>query len=320
MSLNLENKLYQQAFRIRSVEKEISKRYKEEKIRCPIHLSIGQEAVSAAFSQIVKKNDFAVSTHRGHAHYLAKGGSLKKLIAELYGKKSGCSRGRGGSMNLVDLNCNFMGTSAIVANSIPTGVGLGLTSVFKKKKNISYIFLGDAASEEGVFYESINFSAVKKIPVIYICENNLYSVYSPLKVRQPKKRKIFNICNSLGIKSQRCDGNNILQCFIALKKASNYVQKNKKPYFIEFMTYRYLEHCGPNSDTHLKYRSHKELNYWKRKDPIIQLKKKFNKRDHKKLIEIENKIHKEIKDAFKFAEKSKFPKSSETFMGVYAKK
>ena len=162
-------------------------------MRCPTHLSVGQELVSAVFSLIAKKKDYAVSTHRGHAHYLAKGGSLKKMIAEIYGKETGTSRGKGGSMHLIDLNVNFMGTSAIVGNSIPVGVGLGLAIKLKNEKKISFVFLGDGAIEEGVFYESLNFAIVKQIPVIFICENNLYSVYSSLKVRQPLKRKIYQI-------------------------------------------------------------------------------------------------------------------------------
>ena len=127
-------------YRIRSVEEEISKRYSEGKMRCPTHLSIGQEAVPSAFSQIVKKNDFAVSSHRGHAHYLAKGGNLKSMLAEIYGKKTGCSGGKGGSMHLIDLAVNFMGTSAIVGNSIPVGVGLGMSAKIKNTKQVSFIF------------------------------------------------------------------------------------------------------------------------------------------------------------------------------------
>ena len=178
-------------YRIRSVEEEISKRYSEGKMRCPTHLSIGQEAVPSAFSQIAKKNDFAVSSHRGHAHYLAKGGNLKSMLAEIYGKKTGCSGGKGGSMHLIDLAVNFMGTSAIVGNSIPVGVGLGMSAKIKNTKQVSFIFFGDGAIEEGIFYESINFAIVKKLPVVFICENNLYSVYSPFSVRQPKGRSIF---------------------------------------------------------------------------------------------------------------------------------
>ena len=168
---------YKTMYRIRSVEEEISKRYSEGKMRCPTHLSIGQEAVPAAFSQIVSKKDYTVSSHRGHAHYLAKGGNLNSMIAEIYGKRSGCSNGKGGSMHLMDLSVNFMGTTAIVGNSIPIGVGLGLSAKTKKTKQISFIFFGDGAVEEGVFYESINFAATKKLPTIFVCENNLYSVY-----------------------------------------------------------------------------------------------------------------------------------------------
>ena len=194
-------KLYKSAYRIRQVETEISKRYSEQKMRCPVHLSIGQEAVSAAFSEIVNKNDFAVSTHRCHAHYLAKGGSLKKMIAELHGKKTGCAKGKGGSMHLIDKNVGFFGTSAIVAHNIPVGVGMALSIKNKKKKEIVIIYLGDGAVEEGVFFESINFAIIKKLPVLFVCENNFYSVYSHLKKRQPENRKIYKMVNSMLIKS-----------------------------------------------------------------------------------------------------------------------
>ncbi len=316
---NLITKLYKNCYRIRAVETEISKRYEEQKMRCPTHLSIGQEAVAAAFSEIVKKKDFAVSTHRCHAHYLGKGGSLKKMIAEIYGKKTGCSGGKGGSMHLVDLTCNFMGSSAIVANSIPIGVGLALSSKIKGSDQISFVFLGDGAIEEGVFYESLNFSIVKKLPVIFICENNLYSVYSPLSVRQPKKRSITKMCRSIGVKSLKCDGNDALKIFKNLSKIENYVRKNQKPYFIEFSTYRWLEHCGPNYDNKIGYRSENEFLKWKNKDPLNILKKKFSKKDKQKIQITENQIKKEIKQAFEFAEKSPFPKKENAYKGLYAK-
>lgn len=316
---NLKISLYEKAFKIRALEQEISKRYKKNKMRCPVHLSIGQESVSAAFSIVVRKNDYAVSTHRGHAHFLAKGGELKKLIAEIYGKKTGCSQGKGGSMHLIDLKSNFMGTSAIVANSIPTGVGLGYSAKFLKKNQISFVFLGDAATEEGVFYESINFSVIKKVPVIFICENNFYSVYSPLSVRQPERRKIHKMCNALGIKSLLCDGSNLLKTYKIIKQASDYVRKFKKPFFIEFETYRFLEHCGPDFDNHLKYRSQKEFDYWKSKDPIPKLRKELLKKNKRQLMKIEKKINHEINNAFDFAEKSKFPNQKDAYKGVYAK-
>jgi pyruvate dehydrogenase E1 component alpha subunit len=313
----LVEKLYREALRIRNIELEISRRYSSNQIRCPVHLSIGQEGIAAACALVMKKLDFAVSTHRGHAHYLAKGGDLKKMIAEIYGKVTGCSKGIGGSMHLMDLNVNFMGSSAIVGNSIPVGVGLGLSAKLKKKNQISYVFFGEGATEQGVFYESVNFAIIKKLPVIFICENNLYSVYSDLKYRQPKTRKIYKLVKSFGIQAYKCNGNNVLDSYNTLIKARNFLLKKKQPVFIEFSTYRWLEHCGPNYDNDLKYRSENEFNNWKKKDPIKIL-KQYLKKDfsHEK---IEKKIKNEINNAFNFALRSKFPsKISEA--DVYAKK
>ena len=204
-------------------------------MRCPTHLSTGQEAVSAAFSLAVNKDDFAVSTHRGHAHYIGKGGNLNSMIAEIYGKVTGCSRGKGGSMHLIDLDVNFMGTSAIVGNSIPIGVGIALSIQIKKQKNrISCIFLGDGSVEEGVFYESLNFAAMKELPALFICENNLYSVYSGLDVRQPKKRNIAKLAESIGVDSLSCDGNDAIECYNVLDENIKKIKNGSGPKFIEF--------------------------------------------------------------------------------------
>lgn len=310
--------LYKKMLFFRLVEKEIAKRYSEREMRCPTHLSIGQEAVSAAFSLLVNKKDYAVSSHRAHLHYLAKGGDLKKMIAEIYGKKTGCSKGKGGSMHLIDTNVNFMGSSAIVGNSIPVGTGLALSSKIKNDGRKSFIFFGDGAVEQGVFYESLNFAVVKKIPAIFVCENNLYSVYSSLKERQPKNRKNYNMARAIGIKSFSSSGNNVLECYKKFKKAIQYVEKYKKPTFIEFFTYRHFEHCGPNIDDHLNYRSPNEINFWKLKDPLIIAKKLLSKKDNQ-LIEREEKKHlQKIFNAFKFAKESPKPLKKSIFEDIYA--
>ena len=316
--MNNKLKIFKNLLRIRFVEEKIAEKYKENKMRCPTHLSIGQEAVSAALSILLKKTDFAVSSHRCHAHYLSKGGSLKRMIAELYGKKTGCSSGKGGSMHLIDLNCNFMGSSSIVGNSIPIGVGLGLSIKIKKKKNLSFIFLGDGALEQGVFFESINFAIIKKLPVIFICENNLYSVYSPMKVRQPK-RNISKMVKSLGIKSYSMDGNDALAVYKNLKEIINKVRIDRKPVFFEFKTYRWREHCGPNYDDNLGYREKKEILFWKKKDPIKIIEKKLGKTSSKFKIKFKKEINNEINKAFKFAEDSPYPNKNEFLKGVYAK-
>tara|TARA_B100000965_G_C19581546_1_gene753789 strand:+ start:707 stop:1681 length:975 start_codon:yes stop_codon:yes gene_type:complete len=314
---NLLKKLYQNMYLIRHVEESISKKYAEGKMRCPVHLSIGQEIVSAAFSQIMRKKDYAVSSHRCHGHYLSKGGDLNSMIAEIYGKETGCSGGKGGSMHLIDLNVNFMGSSAIVGNSIPIGAGLAMGSKLKNEKKLSFVYFGDGAIEEGVFYESINFAVVKKLPVVFICENNLYSVYSNLNPRQPYKRSISSLAKSIGVHSVKLDTDDIYKMYLGVKKNMKYVSNYNKPIFFELMTYRYKEHCGPNNDDQLNYRSIKEINLWKKKDPLEKFltKKLLSDKTIKKINKL---VHKKTKKAFIFAENSKFPKIENAYKKLYA--
>ena len=311
-------KIYKKFVTIRLLEEEIIKRYEQGSMRCPTHISIGQEGIAAAFSSVVKKRDYVISTHRPHAHYIAKGGNISALISELYGKKTGCSNGKGGSMHLIDTKVNFMGSSSILGNNIPIGVGLGIAINIKKKNNLSYVFLGDGATEQGVFYESINFSIVKKIPCIFICENNFFSVYSGLEVRQPKKRKINKFVSEMGIKSFYSNGKNIFEISKKMKLAREYTKKFNKPCFLEVDTYRWYEHCGVNNDDHLNYRSKKQVLNWKKNDNLIFLEKKLLSKNVN-IAKIKNKIKNDVIKAFKFAEKSRFPDKKELFMGVYAK-
>jgi len=318
MKVDLLKKLYFNTLRIRLIEERISREYSNQNIRCPIHLSIGQEAISSPLSLVFNKKDFVVSNHRSHAHYLGKGGNLKKFIAELYGKKTGCSGGRGGSMHLNDRSCGFIASTPIVANSIPIGVGLALSKKIKKEKGVVIIFFGDAAVEEGVFFESLNFAIVKKLKVIFVCENNFYSVYSSFKDRQPKRRKIVNVVKSFGIKSLRLDGDNFYNNYKIYKKAYNFVKSKNLPIFIEFLTYRFIEHCGPNTDDHLNYRNIKDLELWKNKDSIFE--KTFFFKKHLNKSSLEENIKKEINDAFNFAKNSAPPQIEEAYKRLYAKK
>ena len=314
-------KLLRHMRRIRTVEEEIATRYPEGKMRCPTHLSIGQEAVPAAVAECVRQTDFAVSTHRGHAHYLAKGGDLKAMIAEIYGKATGCSKGKGGSMHLVDVSAGFMGTSAIVGNSIPVGVGLALSAQLKGTDQLCCIFLGDGTVEEGVFYESVNFAAVRKLPALFICENNLYSVYSPLSVRQPGGRSIAAMVSAMGVKVAEGDGNNARECHQVIGDAVEALRSGQGPWFLEFSTYRWREHCGPNFDNDIGYRSPEEFAQWQRKDPIYQLEQSL--KEQSSSLEsffqtITAEVKGEVAEAFDYAEKSPFPLAAEAYTGVYA--
>lgn len=310
--------------KIRMVEERIAKEYPLNEIRCPTHLSIGQEAVPAALSVCLNEQDYAVSTHRGHAHYLAKKGNLDKMIAEIYGKKSGCSGGKGGSMHLIDKEVGFMGTSAIVGNSIPVGVGLGLAQKLNNNQNISCIFLGDGAVEEGVFYESLNFAALKNLPVLFICENNFYSVYSPLSVRQPKNRKIYSLAKSLGAKTFFCDGNDAIQSYKVLTEVIGQMKNEScATWFLEFQTYRWREHCGYQYDNDLGYRTNEEFQTWKKKDPILlfenSVQEIFPEFDKEYVLKVEKNLSLEINNAFEKAKYDPFPEEFEKYKNVYAK-
>lgn len=300
--------LYHNLLRIRLVEEEIAQKYKEQEMRCPVHLCIGQEAVAAGVSFQLQKEDIVFSGHRSHGHYLGKGGNLPKMIAEIYGKSSGCSLGRGGSQHLIDLQVNFYGANPIVAETIPVAAGTALAQIYQKTKNITVVFFGDAATEEGVTYESLNYASLKNLPVLFICENNLYSISTHIRERQPK-RNIYKIAQALGIKAYSGDGMDILQVSEVTKNALSYIRKKQKPVFIEFLTYRFLEHVGPNPDP-AGSRPEKEKNYWRKKCPVKQFEKYLWE---KKILntDLKNKIitgiKKEINDAFRFAIESPYP-------------
>lgn len=308
--------LYKSMLRIRMVEEEIARRYSEWEMRCPTHLSIGQEGVAAAIGMLLRDDDYVVSTHRSHAHYLGKGGDLKKMIAELYGKETGCSGGRGGSMHLIDESVGFKGSTAIVGNTIPIGVGLALSIQLNAGDQVSCIYIGDGSTEEGVFYESVNFAAVRGLPVLFLCENNLYSVYSPLSVRQPKDRKIHEMVEALGVESNYGDGNNADDICNLGKEAVDKIRENGKPQFLEFTTYRWREHCGPNYDNDIGYRSEDEFEAWKKKDPLLLLKNKLGITDAEN-NQLEKKIMNEINYAFEYAEDSAFPDKDTMYNYIY---
>ncbi len=307
--------------RIRLVEEGIAERYSEGKMRCPTHLSIGQEAAAIGVGLALNHSDLAVSTHRAHAHYLAKGGDLQAMIAEIYGKAAGCSRGRGGSMHLIDTKVGFMGSTAIVGNSIPVGVGLALSLQLRKSSSVSAIFCGDGSIEEGVFYESANFAAVRKLPVLFVCENNFYSVYSHLRVRQPEGRKIYKMVEALGVPSTLVDGNNPQAVHQAAETAINRIRKGSGPLFLELSTYRWREHCGPNYDNDIGYRTEEEFQVWKNKDPILRFEQNLLAEGVltiSTLKRMEYELKDEIQAAFNFAENAPYPGPQEAFQGIFA--
>jgi len=313
--------LYYHMLRIRLIEENIARLYPEQQMRCPVHLCIGQEAIAVGVCANLLKKDYLLSNHRSHGHYLAKGGDLKKMLAEIYGKVTGCSGGKGGSMHLVDLKAGVLGTTPIVAGIIPVATGVAFGTQMKGKDNVTAVFFGDAATEEGVFFESLNFASLKKLPVIFVCENNFFSVYSPLAVRQPKERDNLALVKSLGIKGDRGDGNDVFKVYELAKKAIAYIREGKGPYYLEFDTYRWREHCGPNFDNELGYRTEKEFLKWQKKCPLDLLESKLirdNVLNTKRVNRFKQNIQKEIDSAVSFAKNSPYPEKEEMLSDVYA--
>ncbi len=311
----IDNKqIYFNLIRIRMIELAISTEYAKQQMRCPVHLSVGQEPIAVGICSYLNKKDKIFSAHRSHAHYLAKGGNLKKMLSELHGKETGCTNGMGGSMHLLDENAGLMAAVPIVGSTIPIAVGYAWINKLKKKSNKTVVFFGEGATETGVFHESINYAALHEIPIIFVCENNLFSVYTHLKERQSKNRDLKKITEGSGVKYFEGDGSKINDVLSVMRNALKFQKKNNKPIFINLKTYRFLEHCGPNDDDNLNYRNLKEVKYWKNKDFMNKL--PFNKLQIEKM---KKKINLEINEAFKFARKSKFPSKENLQKFIYSK-
>jgi len=301
-------KLFYQLLRIRLIEERIANEYASQQMRCPVHFCIGHEAIAVGVCANLKREDYVLSNHRSHGHYLAKGGDLKAMIAEIYGKVTGCSRGRGGSQHLIDLRVNFLGATPIVGGTIPVAVGSAFSSVMKKEEAITAVFFGDAATDEGIFHESLNYASLKKLPVLFVCENNFYSIFTHIRLRQPK-RDITQIAAAHGIFSLKEDGNDVYKVYQTAKKTIKHIKDGKGPAFLEFTTYRFREHCGPNYETEKVGRPMKELNLWMRRDPLLKMEKimlveKILRK--KEIEEMKKKIGREIDRAFDFARESPY--------------
>jgi len=313
--------LYYQMLRIRLVEEMIADRYPEQVMRCPVHLCIGQEAVCVGVCANLGPKDYVFSNHRSHGHYLAKGGDLKAMMAEIYGKVTGCCQGKGGSMHLVDLPSGFLGAVPIVGSTIPIAVGAALGTVMKGEPRVTVVFLGEGATEEGVFHESLNFAALKKLPIIFVCENNFFSVYSPLSVRQPEGREVFRLAQGHGVESHQGDGNDVLEICQMTKEAVTKASGGNGPIFLEFKTYRWREHCGPNYDDHLGYRAECEFQEWKGRCPLERLEKDLLGKgilSKQEIAAMSAQIRVEMEEAISFAKRSPFPEKSLLLEQVYA--
>jgi TPP-dependent pyruvate/acetoin dehydrogenase alpha subunit len=306
-------RLYRSLYRIRRVEEEIARAYPGDRIKSPVHLSIGQEAVSVGVCEALRPDDVVFGSYRGHALYLAKGGSLNEMTAELYGKAGGCSRGKGGSMHLIDPEAGVMGTSAVVGTTIPNAVGYAYAFKTGQKDTVVASFFGDGATEEGVFSESLNFAALKQLPILFVCENNQYAIHTHQSHRQGSLA-ICERARAHGVPAERIEDNDVLYLYERAQDVVAQIRSGEGPYFFEVMTYRWQEHVGPGQDYRLGYRTEEEARPWMENDQVARLAALV---EPKRRGQIEAEIEGEVAAAFAHAEACPYPDAVELYTDVF---
>jgi TPP-dependent pyruvate/acetoin dehydrogenase alpha subunit len=307
-------RIYRALRLIRRVEEEIGHIYPTDRIKSPVHLSIGQEAVSVGICEALLPDDVIAPTYRGHAAYLAKGGSLKGMMAELYGKSTGVAGGKGGSMHLIDMSHNVLGASAVVGTTIPVALGYAFALKRMKTDRVVAAFFGDGATEEGVFSESLNFAALHKLPMLFVCENNFYAIHTPV-TRRWASDKLCDRVETYNIPAFRWDDGDVLKLRSLATGAVRRLRGGGGPAFIECRTYRWREHVGPNPDFDAGYRPSTEIEPWLKNDQVTALTMRIAP---EKRAEIDAGIEQNIAEAVRFAETSPFPTTEALYSNVFA--
>lgn len=301
--------LYRLMLRLRRCEEALIKEYHPaDEMKCPVHFCVGQEAVPAALTLLLQQKDYLFSHHRSHGYFLSKNAPMKALFAEIYGRQTGANSGNAGSQDISMSEVNFF-SGAILAGSVPLAAGAAYTFKYKKIPQIAVSGFGDAATEEGVFWETLNYASLKKLPLLLICENNYYSTFAP----QNKRSATLNIAervHQFGLRSRTVYGNDITNTYKTLKEAADYVRSGEGPAFVEAFTYRWNGHVGPENDDVNGYRPAAELAFWKEQCPVTETETQLLSCGYLTASEndqIKSKIDAEIQECFEFAKSSPFP-------------
>lgn len=307
-------RIYRRLQLIRRAEEEVARIYPSDKIKSPVHLSIGQEAVAVGVCDPLRADDVVSGTYRSHAAYIAKGGDLRAMFAELYGKDTGCCRGKGGSMHMIGMDQLVLGTSAVVGTTVPIAIGYSLALKREGEGRLVVSFFGDGATEEGVFYESLNFAALHKLPVLFVCENNGYAIHTPTSKRWATPRLSERVA-TYGIPVHQVPDSDVLTIWRIASEACAAIRQGSGPMFIECQTYRWKEHVGPGEDYDAGYRTREELRPWIERDQVRVIGSKL---DADAKTAIDGEIEAALADAIAFAENSPFPEPEELYTHVYA--
>lgn len=316
---NVSLSLYRKMFLIRSSEEAIRQKYHEDEMKTPVHLAIGEEAIAAGVCQGLNAKDKIFATYRNHGIYLARTEETDLFFGELYGRVSGMFRGKGGSMHISSPKAGFLGTSAVVSTTIPVALGCAFTQKTEKSSGFSVVFFGDGAIDEGVFWESVNFACLKRLPVIFVCEDNGLAIHSSAKSRHGYESiaKIISEFNCNVLESKTTDAEEIHKMLIRGKKLHN---KNGKPVFLCLSYYRYLEHVGINTDFQFGYRKESDFKKWQKIDPLAIMRAKVLKSgvSEEKVRKIESFILRKIEAGIVKAKKAPYANESEVLKNVYS--
>jgi pyruvate dehydrogenase E1 component alpha subunit len=308
-------RIYGKLWLTRRFEEVVAEIYPTDKIKSPVHLSIGQESVAVGVCDALRADDVVSGTYRGHATYLAKGGDAKAMMAELFGKDGGCARGKGGSMHLVDMGAGVLGSSAVVGSTVPVAMGYAFALKREGKGRVVAAFFGDGATEEGVLWESLNFAQLHKLPILFVCENNGYAIHEPIEKRWAVRDLVAKV-RAFGLPARRIEHGDVLAIRAATIAAVEPMRTGAGgASFLECMTYRWREHVGPNPDFDAGYRSRSELEPWQAADQVARLAGMIAPRARRK---IEDDVERDVRDAVTFAERSSFPPSSELSTHVFS--
>jgi pyruvate dehydrogenase E1 component alpha subunit/2-oxoisovalerate dehydrogenase E1 component len=305
--------LLRQMLLIRRFEEKCAELYTQQKIRGFLHLYIGEEAVGVGVMQALRPEDAIVSTYREHGHALARGMSASSIMAEMFGKQEGCSRGRGGSMHLFDAKLRFYGGNAVVGGGLPIAVGLALADKMQNQPRVTCCFFGDGAVAEGEFHECMNLASLWKLPVLFACENNRYAMGTRIDFSHSVtdlSKKAAGYC----VPASAVDGMDVLAVAEATKSAAEFVRSGKGPFFLECRTYRFRAHSMYDPEL---YRDKAEVEEWKKRDPIPALIQRIDKAD---VAELEHRVMEEIDEAIAFAEAGTWEPVQDLVRFVYSEK
>ena len=319
---DLEIRLYRNMQRVRHAEETLAALYREKEMRTPTHFGVGQEGVAVGVCEALRNDDVVYTHHRCHTHYLAKGGSLLGLVAELYGREDGCSRGRGGSVHLTDRSVGMMGSSPILGQGIALAVGSALAFQMDGVPRVATSFFGEGTFDEGIVYECFNYASVKKLPVLFVCENNFYATESPVEVRQPAGTQLGDRARAFKIEAQKVDGNDVGAVYEATRAAVERIRNGSGPFYLECETYRWLEHVGPMFDSEFNrtYRSKEEVELWMKRCPVTRAARGLVERKVATQAQLDQwmgEVKSEMDAVVAKAKASPWPEASTLFENVY---